>query len=409
MLFYTIRTNRYLQWVYSKYNEMIYHKKEPKLCLHLETLINSQVFSSYDIYRIREKTLNYVENMRLKNEPYGQYRYSDAVNKPVLYASACAALTRHLYGDLENLSQKERDEWVNYILTHQDNDGLFKDHLIKNYIAEKADWWGWRHLTIHVLMALTTLGSIAPKRFLLLDPFKDPQYAVKWLESRNWKQSSTSSDISNQIQNYIVLLQYARDFQGEKWAGKIIEKMLDWLDKAQDPKTGLWGNSFHTPLLLSLGVQFGYHIWLLYFYEGRPIKFAEQVIDSCLTIQNKLGGFGAYINSSACEDIDSIDPLVRLSSKMEYKKTDIESSLQKASRWVLINVNEDGGFVFRRNEALTCGHKLMYSEADQSNMFYTWFRTLSLAYLGKALPDSMVGKFPWQFIKCPGHQFWFNK
>jgi hypothetical protein len=39
-------------------------------------------------------------------------------------------------------------------------------------------------------------------------------------------------------------------------------------------------------------------------------------------------------------------------------------------------------------------------------MFPTWFRTLSLAYLGKALPDSVAGRFNWHFQNSPGIQFW---
>jgi len=40
-------------------------------------------------------------------------------------------------------------------------------------------------------------------------------------------------------------------------------------------------------------------------------------------------------------------------------------------------------------------------------MFPTWFRTLTLAYLGQALPDSVVGQCDWQFCGCPGLQFWY--
>jgi hypothetical protein len=39
-------------------------------------------------------------------------------------------------------------------------------------------------------------------------------------------------------------------------------------------------------------------------------------------------------------------------------------------------------------------------------MFPTWFRTLSLAYLAQALPDSVVGRFNWRFQNSPGIQFW---
>ncbi len=140
----------------------------------------------------------------------------------------------------------------------------------------------------------------------------------------------------------------------------------------------------------------------------RTLNFIEslRIIDSCLRTQNKFGGFGVPANSSACEDIDSIDPLVRLYFLGNYRKEEIKKSLERAIVWVLVNMNEDGGFVFRRMEPFVYGHKLMSSGKDESAMFPTWFRTLSLAYLAKALPTSFLGKFDWQFIRCPGYQFW---
>jgi hypothetical protein len=100
-----------------------------------------------------------------------------------------------------------------------------------------------------------------------------------------------------------------------------------------------------------------------------------------LSTQNVLGGFGVTLNSSACEDIDSIYPLIRFSSATNYRRDDIDLALKRAFPWVLANMNSDGGFVFRRNESFCYGHEEMYSGYNESSMFATWFRTLCLAYL----------------------------
>ncbi|MDI3545100.1 MAG: hypothetical protein PWQ96_2401 [Clostridia bacterium] len=361
-------------------------------------------YENINLHEIREKTLSYIENMRIKEGPYGQYKYSASQNVPVLYASCYAALTRHLYGDLDRLSKKEREEWINYILSFQDDDGLFKDFTIKNEIAENCDWWGWRHLTLHALMALTALGGKTLKPFAIIKPFSKKGAITHWLETRNWK--NDPAHVSNEVQNYGTLLQYARDFQNETWCEDALQEMYNWLDRTQDPKTGLWGNRFNDPISLSNGVQTAYHILLLYFYDRRPIQYMERIIDSCLKTQNQFGGFGVPLNSSACEDIDSIDPLVRFSRLTDYRKKDVETALKKALLWVLVNLNPDGGFVFRRMEPFTYGHYLMSSKKNESAMFPTWFRTLSLAYISKCISNSFLGKFEWQFIKCPGLQFW---
>jgi len=343
--------------------------------------------------------------MRIKDSPYGRYRYCASQKKPILYASLYAVLTRHLYNDLD-LTKKQRKEWIEYIQSFQDDDGLFKDPAVENEIAANSDWWGWRHLTLHAVMGLTALGAVAKKKFKFVEPFKDKDFTIKWLESRDW--IVDPAETSNQVQNYFAILQYARDFQGEDWADKTLEIAYEWLNEKQDEKTGLWGMSFDSPTELSNGVQTGYHIWLLYFYDKKPIQYTERIIDSILKTQNKFGGFGVPLNSSACEDIDSIDPLVRLSQITDYRKEDIKQALQRAIPWVLANMNEDGGFVFRRYEPFIYGHSLMSSGRNESAMFPTWFRTLSLAYLGKCFPDSPIGKFNWQFISCPGLQFWHH-
>lgn len=353
---------------------------------------------------IKQKTLDYIESMRVKVAPYGQYRYSAIQNKPVLYASLYALLTRYLYRDLEDLTKSQRKEWTEYIQSFQDDDGLFKDPAVDNKISNNSDWWGWRHLTLHALMALKSLGAVAKKKFKIIEPFKDIDFTINWLERRDWVIDPATT--SNEVQNYFTVLQYARSFQSENWAGKTLDKVFNWLNEKQDFKTGLWGQRFDTPTVLSNGVQTGYHIWLLYFYEKRPIQHIERIIDSCLATQNKFGGFGVPLNSSACEDIDSIDPLVRLSFITDYRKDDIRKSLKEAIPWILANRNGDGGFVFRRMESFLYGSPLMFSEKDASAMFPTWFRTLSLAYLAKYFPDSPVGGFDWQFINCPGLQFW---
>jgi len=352
---------------------------------------------------IRHRTLSYIESNQKPEISFGAYSYKPG-GPPILYASCYAALTRKLYNDLAGISKSSRHEWIRYIQSFQKDDGMFYDPLIDIPLAREIDWWGWRHLTLHALMALGALGGLAEKRFEIIRPFKKKESISTWLESRNWQIDPAS--VSNEIQNCAVMLQYARDFHGEAWCHDSLLEMYDWLDKRQDPKTGLWGERFDNKVRLSNGVQTGYHLWLLYFYDGRPIQYMDRIIDSCLATQNGYGGFGVPLNSSACEDIDSIDPLVRFSSLTNHRKQDVRQALEKALVWILANVNPDGGWVFRRCEAFQYGHDLMRAKAEESSMFPTWFRTLTLAYLGKALTHRPIGCHPWTDLTIPGLQFW---
>jgi len=338
-----------------------------------------------------------------------KYRYAFLSKQPILYASVYAALHRHLLGDLRNVAPATKRDWATYINSFQCSDGLYRDPFLQNEIAETEDWWGWRHLSAQVVTALTILDTKTKIIFRFLEPLYEKGKARQWIESLNWEEQADFS--SNAVMNYGVMLQYNRDFHGVEKAGTALGEIFSWLDQHQDPKTGLWGRSpFDTPRTLSIGVQTAYHIWILYFYERRTIQFIERCIDSCLKTQNQIGGFGVSLNSSACEDIDSIDPLCRFYFLSNYRRDDIRAAVERAISWIFANQNQDGGFVFKRFEPLAYGHELMTTRADESAMFPTWFRVLSLAYISRVIPNHPVFRHvDFHFIKCPGYQFWYSQ
>lgn len=369
------------------------------------------------ISTVREKTLRFIKAMRVADGPYGRYRYAAGCRQPTLYSSTYAAMTRHLYRDLDSLTERQRAEWVEYLQAHQDDDGLFRDPVIFDQGWYKGDpeWCGRRHLSCHVVTALTCLGAVAKKPLRFLDPFLEPGGLVKWLETRDWERQPDF--VGNEVLNVGTLLQYARDFQQDERCRPAVRTLLDWMTTHHmSAQTGLWGRlDAKNPRELSRAVQGGYHFWLLYFYDRVPIPYPERVIDSCLATQNVCGGFGQGVHtgsdreSSACEDIDSIDPLVRLTRATDYRRDDIRAALQRGLKQVLLNQAADGGWWFVRGEGFTYGHEQLAAGATEGAMFPTWFRTLTLAYLGQALPDSVVGQCDWQFCGCPGLQFWYPR
>ena len=254
-----------------------------------------------------------------------------------------------------------------------------------------------------MIISVTALGGVVEKPFEFLNLYYDLDFLISWLENQDW--DNKSADVSNAVQNIGALMQYSRDFHANDRARAAVDCMLDWLEKTQDAATGFWGEAGQTPESLSLGVQTGYHLWLLFFYDKRPLHHIDRIIDSSLATQNKFGGYGVKSNSSACEDIDSMDPLVRLTLHTEYRRDEIHESLKEALPWIIVNMNEDGGFVFRRSERLYYGHDLMSANSNQSSLFPTWFRTLNLAYLAQVMPDTFLNEIDWQFTDCPGLQF----
>lgn len=372
------------------------------------TVRRHEIKNNLKISAVRNLTLNFVESLRFKGQLYGRYKYAPAQTNPVLYASLYAALTRHLYDGLTGLLTIERQEWIDYIKSFQSPDGWFRDPAIDCELAEKADWWGWRHLTFHAIMALNCLGAVADKPFKILESFKNDDYIKIWFENLKIMEYP-SPEMNAHLPLYIVtLLQYARDFQREAWVDSAIKKIIELLNAMIDQKTGCWCTGDGQKNLINEGVKIAYHFWIFYFYDKLSIKYPERAIDSLLVTQNRFGGFDNSINSSACDDIDSLDPLCRLTGITNYRKSAIKKSLLRAIPWVLVNLNPDGGYVFQRGQSFKYGHDKMFSGVNESNLFATWFRTLSLAYIGKALPDSWAAGFSWQFKNIPGLQFWNN-
>src|SRR6266446_4786892 len=133
---------------------------------HIPTL------SVHTINRVRDNALDYVKSLHIDDGSYRKYRYAYGREASLLYASVFAALLRHLLGDLHQLTPKQQSQWVDHIRSYQCTDGLFRDPLVVNDIAETEDWWGWRHLTLLTLMALHALGS-------------RPKYQLSFLERVN--------------------------------------------------------------------------------------------------------------------------------------------------------------------------------------------------------------------------------
>ena len=367
---------------------------------------SAQLVGGLDARESGALTLKYIESMRQQGEPYGRYRYAACQQSPVLYASVYAALARHLYGDLTGLSTQQRSEWIAYIRSFQCDDGWFRDAAVDCELADSVDWWGWRHLSFHAVMALTCLGGVAGKEFAFLQAFRSESYVDRWFGDLHITPEPSPLTQAHLPLYVVTLLQYARDYQGVEWADAAVRRIIGLLNAQQDPETGCWCTAGGRPDLVNEGVKIAYHFWVFYLYDKYRVNHIEAAVDSLLVTQNSFGGFDHSVNSSACDDIDSIDPLCRLRKLTGYRASDIESALHRAVPWVLANMNDDGGFVFKRGQSFQYGHEKMFSGVDESSIFATWFRTLSLAYIGKCLPDSWPGQVDWHFEPIPGLQFW---
>jgi len=392
--------------VKTEFNEQILNlsaekNKEFIINRYINFAVPNAINFNYDF--LKNKTLSFTNSLQIDNK-IGMFKYSQSTSKPNLYSSVYACLIFSLYDEIDSLTKNDRTQWATYLNSFQsENDGLYYDEALKNHLFNDSDWWGARHLALHLISALTALDSKPKFPFKFLEYFYKEENLLIWLDSNNWEGDfSHRNDIDNKVMNIGCLLQYSRDAFQDKSAGDSLSILTDYLKSKVIEKSGIWGNdNLGDPYSLSRMIQFTYHLLMIFFYDNLKLDNKETIIDLTLKTQNNYGGFGVTMNSSACEDIDSIELLTRMSRLTNYRSEEIRLAINKALVWILTNMNDDGGFVFRRNEAFQYGHDEMYSGINESSLFATWFRTLSLAYIAKYL--QLENSF--RVIRSPGYQF----
>lgn len=376
-----------------------------QLSAYLAKLIQNQPsFQNFDFEIFKQNILRFSDSLRLGQEAH-LYRYSDSCTAPTLYASAYACMTHSMLRALPSFDKEQISYWIDYFDSFQSpNDGLFCDPVIENEIYAESDWWGSRHLALHMISAYTALGEKPKHPFHFLRKYYSADAISNWLNLYNWSSAEIGrEDPDNKIMNIGCLLQYQRDTWDDREAGAAVQHLKDSLRKKLNRETGMWGGfDIANPHERSRMVQFAYHLFPIFFYDKEFDFDAEKIVSITLSTQNRFGGFGVQPNSSACEDIDSIDLLIRLYPFMsEQLQAEINASLAKAFNWALLNQVDDGGFVFRLNEAFRYGSDNTSSLPNEGAMLPTWFRTLSLAYMARFL--GLANNFV--ITRCPGYEF----
>ena len=357
----------------------------------------------FDISCLIKSSLEYVDSLKVyKNGELHGYKFAHSCKNESLYGVIAALLLKHLLG----FDKSQVIEEICIVKKAQLESGLFYDENINTPMAECEDWWGWRHLTLHALMTLGLYGDIPKHEVDALPELLNENSILELIGDCDW--GDRVAYTSNRLQNFGVMLQFARDFQNSSKSKKLVEIYLDKIKTKINPLSGMFGimpcsSSFQ----ISQHVQAAYHFWLLFDYDKIEIPYFDKAINVVLASQNICGGFGVNWNSSCCEDIDSIDPIYRY-SRSKGVSFDNSISLNLGITSVVRSLNPDGGFVFRRGENLRYGDSpANWANVNESCIFFTWFRVLSLAYALKALngKSPLINNYEWNWGRAPGHQF----
>jgi len=76
--------------------------------------------------------------------------------------------------ELSKYTSEEKRQWVDYFDSFQSSeDGLFYDQTVRNGIYDDTDWWGARHLALHLISAYTMLDASPKYPFKFLERYYD--------------------------------------------------------------------------------------------------------------------------------------------------------------------------------------------------------------------------------------------
>ena len=325
------------------------------------------------------------------------YSFASNKDKTDIYSNTYALMLYGLLGEIDTVNTENTFE---YIYSRQTSDGFFRDKKLQTDKAETGQGWGWQHLAPHIIIAFDYLNRRPKYEFNYIIEKFSKQTMFDWLSSLDWDDNYLLT--SNYIMNVGVLLQYSRDCFHNDVSKKLSDDLKEWLiNEKFDLNTIMKNIEINkSKYEISKAVKTIYHIAPLYVFDDESSKLPIQtILDFTLKTQNKIGGFGPNVLTDACEDIDSLYLLTELGSKNNQL---IQKSVKQFFQYIFINQNRDGGLSFKKYKAFSYGsQRILSSNRNESNLFATWFRTLSIAFACEYL--DIPNKF--YFSKCPGYQF----
>jgi len=337
----------------------------------------------------------------LREEP--GFRFS-AKSPVTLLSTSMAILLAEGIGSLGDISPEEKDRWASYLRSCQDKaSGLFIDPLLKENppAAGVHDEEYLRlQMTYFAVQALDALGVRPLHPLSFLQPFYEEGHLEAWLDGLDWSNPWLES---NRVMFILAGLVARADWDQDRQAVRLVYRALDWLNRHQDPATGLWGTDRGAATLCAAAAA--YHFIPFYEYARRPIPAMKKIVDSVLSLQQDDGLFGNGRGGGACEDEDAIELLAVITRTIRYRAGDIKKALVRAF-WALWNrQNPDGGFGYSGQQPPVpysfSSWKPTSANTSESDLWSTWFRLTAMATIQAACPGDLPDLGEWTFRRWP--------
>lgn len=349
--------------------------------------------------RVRQSALRFVEAMHLGPEPF-RFR-KEPGGEQSFYGSYHALHVLDMFGELDRLTDAERDAWAGYINRDQAEQGFYaSDDTLRSARLELSDMEPYWHYTRGHLWALRILGRPSRYRLAFVERLLEPKALYRWVKKYNWANSWAAG---NQVLAGATALLAARDWFGADVDRALEHGMLPALEELLDPDTGYWGTQLGADLQNGL---FGtIHVTPIYFAQGWPLRFLERNLDSTLACQLPDGSF--WPGGSDCPDFDGAYMMANLAELTDYRRDDLNAAARRYLDHALMHESPDGvGWLIHRRDSRPEQWKSRphwiwkpgaddavaeYRDEDPSRthiMLGSWFYPLSIALIAHMLGDT---------------------
>jgi len=363
---------------------------------------------------LKSDVLNWMETLRVPGSCC-RYRFS-AFTDDTIFSTCFALFVLDLFKETDSFTDKQRQEWISHIQGFQNEQyGYFEPETCYHQDKERNLY----QLSCFCLSALGLLGTEPRCPIAFIEQWETPDDVKEYLYVRGCHEGRPGSGNKAMFLAIFLTYEYLRTKEGH-----LLEKINAWFefhDRTQNPH-GFWGKNrgsyyFH-------GLQNGFHQLLVYFYWRRPINHLDKIVDVALSIQDRDGYFAPTPGGEACHDYDTIHILVNAYKILDQRYTEVAESLKRAFHAILRNKNHDGGFCQSKRSLESvidlvkscqflisggkprlwyerlrrCTGRVLRGESlvitgwtekgrrwNESNLWDTWFRCLSLAEIASTI------------------------
>ncbi len=318
------------------------------------------------------------------------YRFALGCPKTLL-ATCFGVCALEVLGALGSMSAGRREAVAGFIQSCQrKEDGLFRDPLHTDEVLFRLGKfspqyieWQESYFAIHALRAL---GARPEHSLEFVAPWLAADHLDRWLRSLDFENFWLTSN------SLMFVMLFFISIEGEK--SPAVHRLLDWLDRRQDPETGFWGTDQGASLFN--GMAGAFHVYGYYQYLDRPIFHAAAAVRSTLAVQEPTGLFGDA-GGGPCEDLDAVDILTKLEPGSAEDEKKVRAALELALAGLRACRLQGGGYAWsspqpkvKRREMIYSGLDTLKVQSDAGDLWSAWFRPLAIALASERLGEKLA-------------------